>query len=75
MPPPLITAFSLRPDDSVALLVGPEGGWIDSERRTFAESGWQAASLGPSILRAETAVCAALAVVSQMCIAARCDAD
>ena len=67
--PPLLTAFSLRPDESVALLVGPEGGWIDSERRKFEESGWQAASLGPSILRAETAVCAALAVVSQMGIA------
>ena len=53
---------------TVALRVGPEGGWIDSERRKFAESGWQAASLGPCILRAETAVCAALAVVSQMAI-------
>jgi 16S rRNA (uracil1498-N3)-methyltransferase len=68
---PLITAFSPRPEDSVSLVVGPEGGWIDSERRKFAESGWQAASLGPSILRAETAVCAALAVVSQMYIPAR----
>jgi 16S rRNA (uracil1498-N3)-methyltransferase len=64
--PLLITTFSLRPEDSVSLLVGPEGGWVDSERRKLAESGWQAASLGPSILRAETAVCAALAVVSQM---------
>ena len=66
---PLITAFSPRPEDSVSLLIGPEGGWIDSERGKFAESGWQAASLGPSILRAETAVCAALAVVSQMGLA------
>lgn len=63
---PLIAAFSLRPEDSVAMLVGPEGGWIDSERRKFGESGWQNVSLGPCILRAETAVCAALAVVSQM---------
>jgi 16S rRNA (uracil1498-N3)-methyltransferase len=72
---PLITVFSLHPGDSVSLLVGPEGGWIDSERRKFAESGWQAASLGPSILRAETAVCAALAVVSQMGIASPLDLD
>lgn len=63
---PLITAFSPRSKDSISLLVGPEGGWIDSERRKFAETGWQPASLGPSILRAETAVCAALAVVAQM---------
>jgi 16S rRNA (uracil1498-N3)-methyltransferase len=67
---PLISVFALHPQDSVALLVGPEGGWIDAERRKFAESGWHAASLGPCILRAETAVCAALAVVSQMGIAA-----
>jgi 16S rRNA (uracil1498-N3)-methyltransferase len=66
---PLITAFSMRREDSVALLIGPEGGWIDAERRQFAASGWQAASLGSCILRAETAVCAALAVVSQMAIA------
>jgi 16S rRNA (uracil1498-N3)-methyltransferase len=72
--PPLIAAFSLRAEDSVALLVGPEGGWIDAERGKFAESGWQAASLGSCILRAETAACAALAVVSQMGLAAPRDA-
>ena len=47
-------------------MIGPEGGWIDAERRQFRDAGWTAASLGPSILRAETAVCAALGVVSQM---------
>ncbi len=66
---PLITAFSLRPRDSVALLIGPEGGWVEAERSQFTDAGWQAASLGPSILRAETAVCAALAVLSQMWMA------
>jgi 16S rRNA (uracil1498-N3)-methyltransferase len=66
---PLITAFALRPGDLVSLLVGPEGGWVDAERHQFAESGWQAASLGPCILRAETAVCAALAIVCQMALA------
>lgn len=49
-----------------ALAVGPEGGWTDHERDGFAATGWKAASLGPLILRAETAVCAALAVVSQL---------
>jgi 16S rRNA (uracil1498-N3)-methyltransferase len=66
---PLARAFSLRPKDSAALLVGPEGGWIDAERQQFIASGWAAASLGPFILRAETAVCAALAVVAQMWMA------
>jgi 16S rRNA (uracil1498-N3)-methyltransferase len=54
------------PFGGTALLVGPEGGWTDHEREAFAAAGWTAASLGPSVLRAETAVCAALAVVSQL---------
>jgi 16S rRNA (uracil1498-N3)-methyltransferase len=72
---PLMTAFSMRSQNSVALVVGPEGGWIDAERGKFSESGWQAASLGPCILRAETAVCAALAVVSQMAITSSRDPE
>jgi 16S rRNA (uracil1498-N3)-methyltransferase len=56
--------------DTAALLIGPEGGWIEAERQSFAAAGWTAASLGPSILRAETAVCAALAIVSQMWLTA-----
>ena len=63
---PLLNAFALHTGDSAALLIGPEGGWIDAERRQFSDAGWIAASLGPSILRAETAVCAALAVFAQM---------
>src|SRR5580693_5078030 len=67
---PLLTAFALHAGDSAALLIGPEGGWIDAERRQFSDAGWIAASLGPSILRAETAVCAALAVLAQMWLSA-----
>jgi 16S rRNA (uracil1498-N3)-methyltransferase len=63
---PLFSSFEFRPEDSAAVLIGPEGGWIDAERRQFIDAGWIAASLGPSILRAETAVCAALSVLSQM---------
>lgn len=51
-------------EDTVALLVGPEGGWTDEERAAFTLEGWVPVSLGPSILRAETAALAALAVVS-----------
>jgi 16S rRNA (uracil1498-N3)-methyltransferase len=47
----------------VALLVGPEGGWTEAERAQAAAAGWQAASLGPLVLRAETAAIAALAVI------------
>jgi len=63
---PLLSAINLRSGDSAAIMIGPEGGWIDSERETLASSNWIAASLGPSILRSETAVCAALAALTQM---------
>jgi 16S rRNA (uracil1498-N3)-methyltransferase len=51
------------PGDSVALLIGPEGGWTQEERTEFTSAGWQPVSLGPLILRAETAAVAALAVL------------
>jgi 16S rRNA (uracil1498-N3)-methyltransferase len=52
--------------DTVAILTGPEGGWTEEERASFTAAGWTPVSMGPLILRAETAVIAALAVVSQM---------
>ncbi|MDR3703169.1 MAG: RsmE family RNA methyltransferase [Candidatus Sulfopaludibacter sp.] len=51
------------PAAKVALLIGPEGGWTDSERAAASPAGWQAVSLGPQVLRAETATVAALAIV------------
>ena len=48
--------------DEISLAIGPEGGWTDSEMTLFKENGWVAASLGPTILRAETAAIAALAI-------------
>ena len=61
---PLLRALPTNPPPAsrVALLVGPEGGWTDDER-TQATSGWLRVSLGPQILRAETATTAALAIV------------
>jgi 16S rRNA (uracil1498-N3)-methyltransferase len=50
-------------DDDVAVLIGPEGGWTEAEREQFAAAGWTRASLGPLILRAETAAIAALSIV------------
>jgi len=47
---------------SLALAVGPEGGWTADELQSFEESQWIAASLGETILRAETAAIAALAI-------------
>jgi len=51
-----------RPGD-VALAVGPEGGWADGELAWFLDEGWVAASLGNTILRAETAAIVACALV------------
>jgi 16S rRNA (uracil1498-N3)-methyltransferase len=51
------------PRSEVVLAVGPEGGWTDEELELFRESGWIFASLGNTILRAETATIAAVAVV------------
>ena len=48
---------------SLALAIGPEGGWTGEEERAFREHGWIAASLGPTILRAETAAIAAVSIV------------
>jgi 16S rRNA (uracil1498-N3)-methyltransferase len=48
--------------DEVALAVGPEGGWADGELAWFYEMGWAAASLGDTVLRAETAAIVATAL-------------
>jgi 16S rRNA (uracil1498-N3)-methyltransferase len=48
----------------IALAIGPEGGWTAAEIAAFTGAGWHSASLGPHILRAETAAIAALAVVN-----------
>lgn len=50
----------------VTLAFGPEGGWKEQELAAFASAAWRSASLGPTILRAETAVIAAVAVAASM---------
>ncbi|MEZ5365085.1 MAG: RsmE family RNA methyltransferase [Bryobacterales bacterium] len=45
-----------------ALLIGPEGGWTEDERRMAVAAGAEAASIGGTVLRAETAAIAAAAV-------------
>jgi 16S rRNA (uracil1498-N3)-methyltransferase len=45
---------------SILLLVGPPGGWEDDEFERLAAAGFEPTSLGPRILRTETAAIAAV---------------
>lgn len=49
-------------ESEVVLAIGPEGGWTEDELELFRKDGWVPASLGPTILRAETAAIAATAI-------------
>jgi 16S rRNA (uracil1498-N3)-methyltransferase len=50
------------PNDDVLLAIGPEGGWTEDELELFRANGWISLTLGPTILRAETAAVAATAI-------------
>ncbi|MGA2099488.1 MAG: RsmE family RNA methyltransferase [Candidatus Sulfotelmatobacter sp.] len=54
--------FTTETSGEILLAIGPEGGWSEDELQLFHESGWISASLGPTILRAETAAIAATAI-------------
>jgi 16S rRNA (uracil1498-N3)-methyltransferase len=66
-PLPALLPTTRAASDEIAVLIGPEGGWTDEERSAFGrdtpEPRWTAVSLGPTILRAETAAIAALTFV------------
>ncbi len=53
-----------RDDESLALAIGPEGGWTPEEMTLFTKHRWTPVTLGPRILRAETAAIAAIAIAS-----------
>ena len=48
------------------LAIGPEGGWAEDELQEFQAAGWTSASLGQTILRAETAAIAATAIAKSI---------
>ena len=62
-PESLRAALGLSKPSSVAILIGPEGGFDESEVREAVDSHWRAISLGPRTLRSETAAIAAISVV------------
>lgn len=47
----------------ILLVIGPEGGWSAAEREAAQASGCPSVSLGPRILRAETAAVAAVTII------------
>ena len=49
---------------ALCLAIGPEGGWAPDEMQLFTDHAWQHVTLGPRILRAETAAIAALSICS-----------
>jgi len=55
----------LRPK-SLALLIGPEGGFTDDECEMALRAGYKVCGLGPRILRAETAAIAAMTLAQHL---------
>jgi len=58
----LKSVLESAPYGPVTLAIGPEGGWTLEELESFQGAGWISVSLGPTILRVETAAIAAVAV-------------
>jgi len=50
----------------LALAIGPEGGWTPEEMSLFTHHQWTPVTLGPRILRAETAAIAAIAIAGTL---------
>ncbi len=58
----LSQALSASSQYDMALAIGPEGGWTADEMSLFTQHQWTHVTLGPRILRAETAAIAAVAI-------------
>ena len=61
--PAALGAFQPAADAAVTLAIGAERGWSERERGFLREHGFAFAHLGPRVLRTETAVVAALAIL------------
>jgi 16S rRNA (uracil1498-N3)-methyltransferase len=59
-----IGQLDLRKPSRVFVAIGPEGGLTDAEVAVAIAAGWQQVSLGPRILRVETAAIALAAAIS-----------
>ncbi len=64
----LSEALAAAGDDvpAIRIAIGPEGGWTAEEEGYFDAENWKPVSLGPRILRVETAAIAAMAVAAAL---------
>ncbi|MEO5822199.1 MAG: RsmE family RNA methyltransferase [Vicinamibacteraceae bacterium] len=62
---PLLTVAGGSPRRRVLLAIGPEGGWNDFELNLMTGRGFEVVSLGPRILRTDTACVALLALLHE----------
>ncbi len=63
---PLAQSAAAAQAASIAVAVGPEGGFTDSEVALAQRRGWTPAALGPRVLRTETAGVVALAALQAL---------
>jgi 16S rRNA (uracil1498-N3)-methyltransferase len=64
---PILSALNKNAPKAISVLIGPEGGFSKEEREMIAQTpGALAVSLGPRILRSDTAAIAALAMVQAL---------
>ena len=61
-----LPSLALDPASSLLLLVGPAGGFEPAEADALRAAGFSSASLGPRVLRAETAAVAAVAIAQAL---------
>ncbi len=58
---------ALQAEPPFAIVIGPEGGLTEAELERLLEAGFKPAALGETVLRTETAACAAAALLASVC--------
>jgi len=61
-----LSQVSMTNNNRIVMVVGPEGGLSDEERDWLVGKGFTAVSMGPRVLRTETAALAAIAVMQSL---------
>lgn len=60
------TAFDIKEENAISLLIGPEGGLDATENQLALDHGFTAVRMGSRILRTETAAIAAMSVIQTL---------